>query len=155
MGVVTPADRARDTHVVVAAVVEKDGRFLTVEERINDSLRLNQPAGHWDRGESLLDAVRRETLEESGWEVEPVALLGTYAFSPPDLGYGFLRFAFVCTPVRHHPARALDTGIERALWLSYDELRAQRARHRSPALLACLDDYRAGRRYPLELVREL
>lgn len=146
---------ARDTHVVAAAIVERDGKFLMVEERVDGALMLNQPAGHWDRGESLLDAVRREALEESGWDVEPVALLGTYSFSPPELNYGFLRYAFICKAVRHYPQRTLDTGIERALWLSRDELVARRAQHRSPALLACVDDYLAGRRYPLELVREL
>lgn len=146
---------ARDTHVVVAAVVERDGKFLMVEERVDGALKLNQPAGHWDRGESLLDAVRRETLEESAWEVEPVSLLGTYTFSPAELDYGFLRFAFVCTLLRHHPQRVLDTGIERAVWLTRDELIARRAQHRSPSLLTCIDDYVAGKRYPLELVREL
>lgn len=146
---------SRDTHVVVAAVIERDGKFLIVEERVNGALMLNQPAGHWDRGESLLEAVRRETLEESAWDVEPTALLGAYTFSPAELDYGFLRFAFVCTPLRHHPQRALDTGIERAVWLTRTELVARRNQHRSPALLACIDDYLAGTRHPLELVREL
>ena len=146
---------ARDTHVVVAALVEREGRFLLVEERVDGALKLNQPAGHWDRGESLLAAVRRETLEESAWEVEPEALLGAYAFEAPDLGYGFLRFAFICRCLRHHPERALDQGIERAVWLTRAELAARRARHRGPAVLRCVDDYLAGKRYPLELVREL
>lgn len=146
---------SRDTHVVVAAVVERDGKFLIVEERVDGQLRLNQPAGHWDRDESLLDAVRRETLEESAWDVEPTALLGVYTFSPAELGYGFLRVAYVCTPLRHHPQRALDAGIERAVWLTHEELIARREQHRSPALLSCIDDYLSGRRYPLELVHEL
>ncbi len=146
---------SRDTHVVAAAIVERDGKFLVVEERINGELKLNQPAGHWEDGETLLDAVRRETLEESGWEVEPVALLGAYAFEPEDLPYSFLRFAFICEPRRHRPERALDTGVERAVWLTRDELAARSSAHRSPALLACVDDYLAGRRYPLELVRHL
>ncbi len=146
---------ARDTHVVVAAIVEQDGRFLMVEERVEGELKLNQPAGHWDQGESLLTAVRREALEESAWEVEPVALLGTYAFDAPELGYGFLRFAFICKPLRHHPQRVLDTGIECAIWLTRDELAARRAQHRGPAVLRCVDDYLAGKRYPLELVGEL
>ncbi len=149
------AGLARDTHVVVAALVEHDGKFLVVEERVDGALKLNQPAGHWDRGESLLDAVRRETLEESAWEVEPMALLGTYAFAPHELDYGFLRFAFICEPRRHHPQRPLDAGIERAVWLTREELRTRQPEHRGPAVLACVEDYLAGRRYPLELVREL
>ncbi|MEK6805277.1 MAG: NUDIX hydrolase [Pseudomonadota bacterium] len=146
---------ARDTHVVVAAIVERDGRFLFVEERVEGELKLNQPAGHWDQGESLLHAVCREALEESAWDVEPEALLGTYAFDAPELGYGFLRFAFICKPLRHHPHRALDSGIERAVWLTREELAARRIQHRGPAVLRCVDDYLAGNRYPLELVRQL
>ena len=145
----------RNTHVVVAAIVERESRFLIVEERINGELKLNQPAGHWEDGETLLEAVRRETLEESAWEVEPVALLGVYEFKPPDLDYSFLRFAFVCEPRREHPERALDAGIERAAWFSRDELVERSDQLRSPAVLACIDDYLAGRRYPLELARHL
>lgn len=146
---------ARDTHVVVAAIVERDGRFLLVEERIGGELKLNQPAGHWDRGESLLHAVRRETLEESAWEVEPVALLGSYAFDARELGYGFLRFAFVCKALRHHPQRKLDEGIERAVWLTRAEIAACKPRHRSAAVRACVDDFLAGQRFPLNLVTHL
>lgn len=145
----------RDVHVVVAAIVERDGRFLIVEEQIGGELKLNQPAGHWEDGESLFDAVRRETLEESAWDVEPVAFLGAYEFSPAELDYGFLRFAFICKPLKHHPEQALDSGIARAVWMSRAELVADLARHRSPSLLACVDDYLAGKRYPLELVRHL
>lgn len=146
---------ARDTHVVVAAIVERDGRFLLVEERIAGELKLNQPAGHWDRGESLLHAVRRETLEESAWEVEPVALLGAYAFDAKELGYGFLRFAFVCKALRHHPSQKLDEGIERAVWLTRAEIAACKPQHRSVAVLACVDDFLAGQRFPLNLVTHL
>lgn len=146
---------SRDTHVVAAAIVERGGRFLVVEERVNGELKLNQPAGHWEDGETLLEAVKREALEESGWEVEPLALLGTYAFKAPELSYTFLRFAFVCEARRHRSELPLDTGIERAVWLTRDELVARRAEHRSPALLACIDDYLAGRRFPLDLVKHL
>lgn len=145
----------RNVHVVVAAIVERDGRFLIVEEQVNGELRLNQPAGHWEEGETLFDAVRREALEESGWDVEPVAFLGSYEFQPLELDYGFLRFAFICKLLRHHPELALDTGIARVLWMSRDELAADLARHRSPSLMACVDDYLAGKRYPLELVQHL
>jgi 8-oxo-dGTP pyrophosphatase MutT (NUDIX family) len=146
---------SRNTHVVAAAIVERDGKFLIVEERVEGVLKLNQPAGHWEDGETLLDAVRREALEESGWEVEPVALLGTYDFRPEGLDYSFLRFAFICEPRRQRTDHVLDQGIERTLWLTRDEIVERSREHRSPALLACIDDYLAGKRYPLELVRHL
>ncbi|MDR3415844.1 MAG: NUDIX hydrolase [Nevskia sp.] len=144
-----------NSHITVACVVEREGRFLLVEEQIGGGLVLNQPAGHWDEGETLLEAARRETLEESAWEVEPEALIGIYAFKPADLDYGFLRVAFAARPLRHHPERPLDHGIERAVWLSRDELQACAGRHRSPMVLQCVDDFRSGRRYPLELIRHL
>lgn len=142
-------------HLVVATLVQHAGRFLCVEERIDGKLVINQPAGHWDRGETVFDAARRETLEESGWHVELTDLLGIYGHTPPQLGYGFLRFAFLARPLRHEPERPLDTGIERTLWLSRDELSVERARHRGPMVLRCVDDALAGQRYPLELIRDL
>ena len=145
----------REVHVTVAAVVARDGKFLFVEERIGGRTVLNQPAGHWEAGETLLEAVKRETLEETGWEVEPTALLGVYEFEPSDLGYGFLRFAYLAEPRRHHAGRALDPGIERALWLTPDELRRESARHRSPMVMRCVDDAVAGRQHPLSLIGHL
>ena len=139
-------------HLVVATLVEQAGRFLCVEERVGDRLVLNQPAGHWDPGESLLDAARRETLEETAWHVELTHFLGIYAHEPPELGYGFLRFAFVGRPLRREKRRTLDTGIERALWLTRDELAGNKANHRSPMVMRCVDDAVAGHRYPLELI---
>jgi 8-oxo-dGTP pyrophosphatase MutT (NUDIX family) len=142
-------------HVVAACVVERDGRFLLVEERINGDLLLNQPAGHWEQHETLVDAARRETLEETRWEVEPTHVLGLYHVDPPDLGYGFLRVAFVAAPRCEHLQRKLDTGVVRALWLSREEIAASRERHRSPMVLRCVDDYLDGRRYPLGLIAHL
>lgn len=142
-------------HVTVACVVEHDHRFLLVEERAEDGgLVLNQPAGHWDEGETLLAAAVRETLEESAWEVELTALIGLYDYQPAHLEHGFLRVAFAARPLRHHAGRKLDQGIERAVWLGYEELAAH-PRHRSPMVLRTIDDYRAGRRYPLELLSYL
>jgi 8-oxo-dGTP pyrophosphatase MutT (NUDIX family) len=146
---------AWNSHIVVACVVERDGRFLLVEERIEGAPVLNQPAGHWEPGETLFEAALRETLEESAWDVRLDALLGIYTYKPADLDYGFLRVAFAATAVLHHSDRQLDTGIERALWLGRDELAACRQRHRSPMVLTCVDDYLAGTRYPLDLVRHL
>lgn len=145
----------REVHVTVAAIVVRDGRFLLVEESVGGRHVLNQPAGHWEAGETLLEAAARETLEETGWEVEPTALLGVYEFEPPELGYGFLRFAYLARPLRHHAGRPLDPGIARALWLTPDELRAQRERHRSPMVQRCVDDALAGRQHPLSLIGHL
>lgn len=142
-------------HVVVACVVERDGRFLIVEESIDGEMLLNQPAGHWEQGESLIDGAKRETLEETRWDVEPTHLLGLYHVDPPGLGYGFLRIAFVAEPRGERPELALDHGIERALWLTRAELFASRDRHRSQMVLRCVDDYLGGRRYPLDLIAHL
>jgi 8-oxo-dGTP pyrophosphatase MutT (NUDIX family) len=142
--------------VTVACVIERDGRFLFVEERDGGgALVLNQPAGHWDEGETLLEAAVRETLEESAWDVELTALIGLYDYKPAHLGHGFLRIAFAARPLRHHPQRKLDKGIERAVWLSREELVACAQRHRSPMVLRGVDDWLAGRRLPLDLIAHL
>ncbi len=142
-------------HVVVACIVERDGRFLMVEEQISGALRLNQPAGHWEKGETLIEGAIREALEETRWQVTPTHLLGLYHHDPVDLHYGFLRVAFVATAVREHAERSLDDGIERALWMSRDEIAASIAIHRSPMVLRCVDDYLSGTRYPLDLIVHL
>ena len=149
----------REVHVTVAAVVARDGpsgkEFLFVEESVGGRTVLNQPAGHWEAGETLLEAVKRETLEETGWDVEPTALLGVYEFEPPELGYGFLRFAYLARPLKHHADRKLDPGIERAVWLSPEELRHEHARHRSPMVQRCVEDALAGKCHPLSLIGHL
>jgi 8-oxo-dGTP pyrophosphatase MutT (NUDIX family) len=145
----------REVHVTVAAIVARDGKFLFVEESVGGRTVLNQPAGHWEAGETLLEAVVRETLEETGWDVEPTALLGVYEFEPPELGYGFLRFAYLAEPKHHHAQRPLDPGIVGAVWLTPDELRREAARHRSPMVMRCVDDALAGARHPLALIGHL
>ena len=142
-------------NVVVAAIVEREGKFLLVEEEADGKLVLNQPAGHLDDGESLLDAVVRETLEETAWQLAPEALLGVYRWPHPTKDITYIRFAFIGRVTRHEPERELDEGIVRALWLTPQEIRAERARHRSPQVERCLDDYLAGQRYPLELLKDL
>jgi 8-oxo-dGTP pyrophosphatase MutT (NUDIX family) len=142
-------------HVVVASIVERAGKFLLVEEDIEGARVLNQPAGHWEAGETLIAAARREALEETGWDVEPSAVLGIYEFKPPELDYTFLRVAFVAQALRHHSERALDHGIAAALWLTRDELLARAAQHRGPAVMRCVDDYLSGKRYPLSLIAHL
>ncbi|WP_153160212.1 NUDIX hydrolase [Zoogloea sp. 1C4] len=140
-------------NVTVAAVVERDGRFLVVEEETEDGLRFNQPAGHLDRGESLVNAVAREALEETAHGFQPEFLVGIYQWPRPAGDITYLRFAFGGSITGFDPERKLDTGIVRAVWLTLDELRATRERHRSPLILQCCEDYMAGRRYPLDLIR--
>jgi 8-oxo-dGTP pyrophosphatase MutT (NUDIX family) len=142
-------------HVTVAAIVERDGRFLVVEEHTVDGLRLNQPAGHLEAGETLLDAVIRETLEETAHPFTPDALVGMYMTHferPGSEGVTYLRFTYCGTGGEADAQRALDPDIVRTLWMSADELRACPERHRTPLVMQCLDDYLAGRRFPLDFV---
>lgn len=142
--------------VTVAAVIERDGRYLLVEEHTPEGLRLNNPAGHLEPGETPLQAVVREALEETARVFTPQALLGVYLsrFQRPATGEDvtYLRFAFCGCVAEALPGRALDTGIVRTLWLTPEELRASSSHHRSPLVLRCIDDHLAGRRYPLHLV---
>ena len=142
--------------VTVAAIVEHDGRFLLVEEQTPEGLKLNNPAGHLDPGESPQQAVIRETLEETARLFAPDALLGVYLsrFLRPAAGddVTYLRLAFRGAVGEPDAARRLDDGIVRTLWLSPGELRACRERHRSPLVMRCIEDHLAGRRFPLELI---
>ncbi len=139
----------------VATIVARDGRFLLVEEKTPTGVRINQPAGHLESGESLAAGAARETLEETGYRVTPTALVGIYRWQAADTRATFIRFAFAADVVAHEKNRTLDDGILRVLWLPYDELVALRARHRSPLVLRCIDDYRSGCRRPLDLVTEV
>lgn len=140
-------------NVTVAAVVEHDGRFLFVEEETTAGPRFNQPAGHLDEGESLLDAVVRETLEETAYRIVPEFLIGIYQWRRPAGDVTYLRFTFGGAIAAHEEDLALDSGILRAVWLSPDELAALGERHRSPMVARCVADYLEGRRYPLDLIR--
>ncbi|MBL8315321.1 MAG: NUDIX hydrolase, partial [Rubrivivax sp.] len=147
-------DRWRPS-VTVAAVIEHEGRFLLVEEHTPEGLRLNNPAGHLEPGETPLQAVVREALEETGRPFEPEALLGVYLarFVRPAGTAGapgeaeditYLRFAYRGRVGEPLPGRALDDGIVRTLWLTRDEIAQQADRHRSPLVMRCIDDHRAG-----------
>lgn len=140
--------------VTVAAVVEQEGRFLFIEERVRGQLVLNQPAGHLESGESLIEATCRETLEESAWEIEATHLVGIYQWTSPIDGVGFMRFAFAARALRQHN-HPLDQGIERALWLSADELARHPVPARSPLVAVCVRDYLAGQRHSFDLLRNL
>ncbi|ODU01272.1 MAG: NUDIX hydrolase [Thiobacillus sp. SCN 63-1177] len=139
-------------HVVAAAIVERDGKFLLVEEHTAEGLRLNQPAGHWERNETLPDAVRREALEETAHHVEPLALLGCYSTHYPRRDITYLRFAYVCSVTGFDAGRTLDHGIVRAIWLTPEELVSHPTPQRSPLVMRCIEDYLAGRRFPLDFV---
>ena len=138
--------------ITVAAVIERGGRFLLVEEEDEGRIVYNQPAGHLEQHESLVDGCRREVLEESAWHFLPRELVGIYRWAnpEPDSDVSYLRFAFCGELGAHEPGRKLDAGILRAVWLNADEIRASRGRHRSPLVLRCVEDYLAGRRYPLD-----
>lgn len=140
-------------HVTVATLVVRDGRLLLVEEAIDGRQVLNQPAGHLEPDESLAAAAVRETLEETGWTVRLSAFIGTYQWTAPD-GTPFLRFAYAAEPVSHDPDRPLDDGILRALWLTPAELKADPDRLRSPLVWQVVEDYLAGQRHPLSIVKE-
>ena len=137
--------------VTVATVVYDDGRYLLVEERAEAGrVVLNQPAGHLEPGESLVEAARRETLEESGWEVAIEAVLGASLFTNSLSGLTYYRTSFLARPLRHHPERALDHEIIGPRWLSYEEILAQSARLRSESVLATIEQHRAGHRFALD-----
>jgi len=144
-------------NVTVAAVIEREGRFLLVEENTPDGLRLNTPAGHLDPGESPAEGCARETLEETAHHFTPTELIGIYmARSRPLAERGedttYMRFAFAGTLGAFEEGRALDEGIVRTVWMTADEIRASVQRHRSPLLLRCVEDHLAGKRHPLDVV---
>jgi 8-oxo-dGTP pyrophosphatase MutT (NUDIX family) len=145
----------RTPDITVAAVTETDGRFLVVEERINRRLVFNQPAGHVERGETLLAAVVREVREETAWGFNPQALVGVYLWRNPSSGRSTMRFAFTGTVADHHAQQPLDRGIVCTHWLSRKDLVEREQRLRSPLVLKCIEDYLGGTRRPLETVGDL
>ena len=144
-------------HTTVAAIIERDNQFLMIEEMVDNQLVYNQPAGHLDPNESLLDAVVRETREETAWLFEPSALVGVYLWKKngqtrdDDPDASFLRFAYCGQCSDFHEDQMLDDGIENAVWLSREELLNLSDRLRSPLVMQCIDDYLAGKRYPLDI----
>ena len=146
---------ARTPDITVAAVTETDGRFLLVEERINRRLVYNQPAGHVERGETLLAAVVREVREETAWRFEPSGLLGVYLWRNPASGRCTMRFAFTGVVTDHDAGQPLDHGIVRTHWFSRAELLERQPRLRSPLVLRCVEDYFGGRLLPLDPVARL
>jgi len=148
-----PEDRWKPS-VTVAAIIERDGRYLLVEEHTSQGLQLNNPAGHLEPGESLPEAVAREALEETACPFVPEALVGVYlarlvhARTGEDIHY--LRFAFCGAVGEPEPGRALDEPVVRTLWLTLEEVRESATRHRSPLVLQCIEEHAAGRRFPMD-----
>jgi len=141
-------------HATVATIVERDGRFLLVEEESGGRVVLNQPAGHIEENELFLDAAVRETLEETGWHVRPTYLVGLYVHQSAHNGVTYHRTCYAAQALSHEQERPLDDGIIAAHWLTRDEIVARSAELRSEMVLKCIDDYLAGRRYPLEFIFE-
>jgi 8-oxo-dGTP pyrophosphatase MutT (NUDIX family) len=141
--------------VTVAAIAQRDGQFLFVEEMCDAELVINQPAGHVEPNETLIDAVVRETLEETGYHFAPKALIGIYYWPLKASTTTYMRFAFAGDITGHDTRRCLDAGIVRALWMTPAALQAEMNRQRSPLVARCLEDYLAGRRFPLNLVTHL
>ena len=142
-------------NTTVAAIIEQNGKFLLVEENTDRGNRFNQPAGHLEDGETLLQAVIRETMEETAYEYIPEALLGIYHWKHPQNDTTYLRFAFIGKVGMNYPMQELDVGIVQAVWMDINEIRDKAGLMRSPQVLTCFEDYLAGKRYPLEVVTHL
>ncbi len=141
--------------LTVAAVIEARGRFLLVEEWVAGALVVNQPAGHVEDDESLVEAVMREVVEETAWRFRPTAIVGVYLWTHPETGKSFLRAAFCGRCHSHDPDLPLDDGIQRAFWLNRQQLAARAEQLRSPMVLRCIDDFLQGSRHSLDLVTHL
>ncbi|PLY12273.1 MAG: NUDIX hydrolase [Sedimenticola sp.] len=143
-------------HATVAAIIEQDNRFLMVKEKPSDGeIVYNQPAGHLDEGEGLIQAVIRETREETAWRFTPEGLVGVYRWQVPPNGATYLRFCFHGRVDDHQPELDLDTEIIEAVWMSLDELEAMQDQLRSPMVLRCIRDFRAGQQAPLHILTDL
>lgn len=140
-------------HATVATVVEQNGRFLLVDEIIDGARVLNQPAGHVEKGESILDAAVRETLEETGWHVKPTHLVGVYTYTAPN-DVTYYRFCFAADAGHLDEQATLDEGIVGPVWLTEEDIRRAESQWRSPLLIRCIEDFIKGKRYPLDLIYE-
>lgn len=144
-----------NTHLTVAAVVEKHKRFLVVEELAGGREVINQPAGHVEPGETFHEAIVREMLEETAWHFQPSAIVGVYLWTQPDSGERFLRVTYTGKILGHDPKRQLDEGILRNLWLTRDDLLGREAQLRSPMVIRAIDDYQAGVRFPVTMFQHV
>ena len=142
-------------NTTVAAIIEQNGKFLLVEEETDRGNRYNQPAGHLEDGETLIEAVIRETMEEAAYAFTPEALLGVYLWKHPLNDTTYLRFAFIGKAGVHYPMQELDEGIVQTVWMDIDEIRDKQNLMRSPQVLTCIEDYLAGKRYLLQVITNL
>ncbi len=140
-------------NVTVATLVEKDSQYLMVHEAPDGKPVYNQPAGHLDEGESIITAATRETLEETGWDVVVTDYLGVYRYVASNKTT-YIRHGFVAKPIKHYPDQALDKGIIAAQWMSYEEILDNKPLLRGPLVQRLIDDYRAGKLYPLAALNE-
>nr|WP_294841098.1 NUDIX hydrolase [uncultured Methylotenera sp.] len=142
-------------HATVAAIIEENGKFLLVEETTERGNRFNQPAGHLEDNESLLEAVIRETLEETAYTFEPTSLLGIYHWKHEHNDTTYLRFAYIGRVSQHQPELGLDDGIIRTVWMTADEIRNNAMLMRSPQVITCIEDYLSGKHFPLSVITHL
>lgn len=142
-------------HVTVAALVERQGRFLCVEETISNTQRINQPAGHLEPGENLAEAIQREVLEETRFDFLPTEIVGIYLWRQTSDSPTFLRVTFSGELGQEHTDRTLDPDIDAVTWLNQDEMKARQAQWRSPLVGQCVEDFLAGRRYPMDIMIDM
>lgn len=142
-------------HATVAAIVEHEGKFLLVEEATDRGNRFNQPAGHLEDNETIIEAVIRETLEETAYTFQPESLLGIYHWKHEHNNTTYLRFAFIGKVSHHQPQLALDEGIIRSVWMDINEIRSKASLMRSPQVITCIEDYLSGKRYSLDVLTHL
>lgn len=146
-------DQQWKPNTTVAAIIERDGKFMMIEEYSRGQLVINQPAGHLEYGETLTDAVVREVREETAWGFIPDSMVGLYMFPSPTSDVTYLRICFTGQCHDHKPDQPLDDGIQRVLWLSLDEIRQRHDQLRSPMVLSSIMDYLAGNRVPLDYLK--
>lgn len=139
-------------HITVASIVRLDDRFLFVREHTSRGIAINQPAGHLEAGETLEQAAVREAMEETGWQIEPIAVSGIYLYLAPN-GVTYQRICFIAKALQQLPNAKLDAEIIEPLWLTQDELQARQQEWRSPLVMQCLQDYLAGSHYPLSMLK--
>ena len=139
-------------NVTVAAIAEDNGRFLLVEEDADNLVVFNQPAGHLEKDETLIEAIKREVLEETAWEFEPQSLVGVYLYPNPHQDITYLRFCFAGKCTVHHETATLDEGILQTVWMTKKEIEENQVRMRSKMVLRCINDYLSGKKYPLDLI---
>lgn len=139
-------------NVTVAAIARKDQKFLLVEEEADNLIVFNQPAGHLEKDESLIDAVKREVIEETAWTFQPEGIVGLYLYPNPHIDITYLRICFYGSCVQHYPERNLDEGIIRAVWMDAEELKENTDKMRSTMVMQCINDFLSGQRYPLEIL---